>query len=103
MEMFVLMVALTLPFASPPDRTVLYGVGMTCVLGFAASCLAIPGFTNHQEINPSPFRSRTLLSTIDYAAIKVTNESGQSRLIREDEIFPLIYVSLISVSLAIHP
>lgn len=87
-EMFVLIPALTLPFASPPGRTVLHGVGMACVLGVSsASCLAIPGFTNHREINPSPFRSRALLSTIDYAAIKVRNESALSRLIREDERF----------------
>lgn len=58
-------------FLNPPDRTVLLAVGMTCVLGFSASCVALPGFSNHQEVNPSGFKSRALLSTTDYTAIKV--------------------------------
>lgn len=65
-------VAAMLFFLYPPGRTVLLAVGMTCVLGFSTSWVSLPGFGNHQEINPSVLRSRTLLS-IDYAAVKVSN------------------------------
>lgn len=60
-------------FFNPPDRTVLLVVGMACVLGFSTSYVALPGFSNHQEVHSFGFKSRTLLSTIDYAAIKVSN------------------------------
>lgn len=73
-------------FLNPPDRTVLLAVGVTCVLGFSTSCIALPGFSNHQDVNPSGFQSRTLLSTTDYAAIKVSNSFVLSGPLKEDKI-----------------
>ncbi|XP_056895986.1 lysosomal amino acid transporter 1 homolog isoform X2 [Takifugu flavidus] len=52
------------------NRTVLLAVGMICVIGSSTSWVVLPGFSNHQQINPSVLRSRTLLSTTDYAAVK---------------------------------
>uniref|UniRef100_H3CEZ5 Lysosomal amino acid transporter 1 homolog n=1 Tax=Tetraodon nigroviridis TaxID=99883 RepID=H3CEZ5_TETNG len=47
----------------------LLAVGATCVLGLGSSCVALPGFSAHPQVNPPGFRSRALLSTAD-ATIK---------------------------------
>ncbi|XP_071331487.1 lysosomal amino acid transporter 1 homolog [Trachinotus anak] len=52
------------------SRRVLHVVGVACVLGFTANLAHLPGFSTQQEIIPSGFRSRTLLSTSDASSIK---------------------------------
>lgn len=56
---------------SSPDRRILHVVGVACVLGVTASFAQLPGLSSQQEIIPSGFRSRALLSTTDSSAIRV--------------------------------
>ncbi|XP_063751889.1 lysosomal amino acid transporter 1 homolog isoform X2 [Eleginops maclovinus] len=51
-------------------RVVLRVVGVACVLGFTSSLVHLPGLGAQQEVIPSEFRSRALLSTSDLSAIK---------------------------------
>ncbi|XP_029292564.1 lysosomal amino acid transporter 1 homolog isoform X2 [Cottoperca gobio] len=52
------------------SRRVLHVVGVACVLGFTTSLVHLPGLGSLQEVLPSGFRSRALLSTSDLSAIK---------------------------------
>ncbi|KAM8754625.1 lysosomal amino acid transporter 1 homolog [Acanthopagrus schlegelii] len=52
------------------NRTVLHVVGVACVLGFTTSLINLPGLGAQQEIIPSGFRSRSLLSTSDASVIR---------------------------------
>lgn len=56
---------------SSPDSVVLHVVGVACVLGVTAGFTQLPGLSSQQEIIPSGFRSRALLSTTDGSAIRV--------------------------------
>lgn len=58
---------------SSPGRTVLHVVGVACVLGFTTSLINLPGLGAQQEIIPSGFRSRSLLSTSDASLIRVSH------------------------------
>lgn len=53
---------------------VLHVAGVACVLGFTSSLVHLPGSGAQQEVIPSEFRSRALLSTSDLSAIKVSHE-----------------------------
>lgn len=57
---------------SSPGRMVLYVVGVACVLGFTTSLAQLPGLGTQQEMIPSGFRSRALLSTSKGSSIKVS-------------------------------
>ncbi|XP_010790569.1 lysosomal amino acid transporter 1 homolog [Notothenia coriiceps] len=52
------------------SRMVLHVAGVACVLGFTSSLVHLPGSGAQQEVIPSEFRSRALLSTSDLSAIK---------------------------------
>ncbi|XP_038579219.1 lysosomal amino acid transporter 1 homolog isoform X2 [Micropterus salmoides] len=52
------------------SRMVLYVVGVACVLGFTTSLAQLPGLGTQQEMIPSGFRSRALLSTSKGSSIK---------------------------------
>ncbi|KAI9531161.1 hypothetical protein NQZ68_000656 [Dissostichus eleginoides] len=52
------------------SRMVLHVAGVACVLGFTSSLVHLPGSGTQQEVIPSEFRSRALLSTSDLSAIK---------------------------------
>nr|XP_046251776.1 lysosomal amino acid transporter 1 homolog isoform X2 [Scatophagus argus] len=52
------------------SRRVLHVVGVVCVLGFTTSLTHLPGFGTQQEISPSGFRSRALLSTSDINSVR---------------------------------
>ncbi|XP_042348436.1 lysosomal amino acid transporter 1 homolog [Plectropomus leopardus] len=52
------------------SRRVLLVVGVTCLLGFTTRLANLPGLGTQQEVIPSGFRSRTLLSTSDSNHIK---------------------------------
>ncbi|TDH10870.1 hypothetical protein EPR50_G00079720 [Perca flavescens] len=47
------------------SRRVLHVVGVACVLGVTTSLVHLPGLCTEQEVIPSAFRSRALLSTSD--------------------------------------
>ncbi|XP_059188278.1 lysosomal amino acid transporter 1 homolog [Centropristis striata] len=51
------------------SRRIVHVVGVACVLGFT-SLAHLPGLGAQQEVIPSEFRSRTLLSTSDFNSIK---------------------------------
>lgn len=55
-----------------PGRRVLYVMGVACVLGFTTSFAHFPAFSNQQEMIPSGYRSRALLSTSDVNAVRVS-------------------------------
>ncbi|XP_041656333.1 lysosomal amino acid transporter 1 homolog isoform X2 [Cheilinus undulatus] len=55
---------------SSSSSTIVNAVGVVCVLGFTTSLISLPGLVSQQEIIPSGFRSRTLLSTTDSDHIK---------------------------------
>ncbi|XP_049437904.1 lysosomal amino acid transporter 1 homolog isoform X1 [Epinephelus fuscoguttatus] len=52
------------------SRRVLLVVGVACVLGFTTSLTHLPGLDAQQEVTPSGFRSRALLSISDSNQIK---------------------------------
>ncbi|XP_040911849.1 lysosomal amino acid transporter 1 homolog isoform X2 [Toxotes jaculatrix] len=52
------------------NSRVLRVVGVACVLGFTVNLVHPPGFGTQQEMIPSGFRSRALLSTSDVSHIK---------------------------------
>ncbi|XP_070825679.1 lysosomal amino acid transporter 1 homolog [Chaetodon trifascialis] len=52
------------------SRRVLHVVGVACVLGFTTSLAHLPGLGTQQEIVPSGFRSRALLTTSDVSRIR---------------------------------
>ncbi|XP_044067632.1 lysosomal amino acid transporter 1 homolog isoform X2 [Siniperca chuatsi] len=52
------------------SRMVLHVLGVACVLGFTTSLARLPGLGTQQEIIPSGFRSRALLSISDVSPIK---------------------------------
>lgn len=54
-------------------RRLLHVVGVVCVLGFTTSFAQLPGFRNQQEIIPSGFRSRALLSTSGDIKVRLNN------------------------------
>ncbi|XP_026223625.1 lysosomal amino acid transporter 1 homolog [Anabas testudineus] len=56
------------------NRRVLYVVGVTCILGFTTSLTHLPGLGTQQEMVPSGFRSRGLLSTSDHIKEFTTKE-----------------------------
>uniref|UniRef100_UPI0037E8CAEA lysosomal amino acid transporter 1 homolog n=1 Tax=Semicossyphus pulcher TaxID=241346 RepID=UPI0037E8CAEA len=47
------------------SSTIINAVGVACILGFTTSLVNLPGFGSQQEMIPSGFRSRSLLSTSD--------------------------------------
>lgn len=52
------------------SSTAVHVVGAVCILGFTTSLINLPGLVSQQEIVPSGFRSRSLLSIIDNDQIK---------------------------------
>ncbi|XP_019126441.1 lysosomal amino acid transporter 1 homolog isoform X2 [Larimichthys crocea] len=52
------------------SRRVLHVLGVACVVGFTTSFAHLPGLGTQQEIIPSGFRSRALLSTSDVSTIR---------------------------------
>ncbi|KAG7226880.1 hypothetical protein INR49_022175 [Caranx melampygus] len=48
---------------SSPGRRVLHFVGVACILGFTANLAHLPELGNPEEMVPSEFRGRSLLST----------------------------------------
>lgn len=56
---------------SPTDRRVVHVVGMACILGMTTSLASVPGYGSQQEMMPSEFRSRALLSISESSAIRV--------------------------------
>lgn len=70
-----------------PDRRVLYVVGVTCILGFTTSLTHLPGLETQQEIIPSGFRSRGLLSTSDHIKVRPIHLFHLSHLKQVSESF----------------
>lgn len=58
--------------SSSPDRMVLHMVGLVCVLGVTTNLPQLHGLGAQQEVVPSGFRSRALLSTSDASPVKVS-------------------------------
>lgn len=56
---------------SPPGRRTLHVVGVVCILGFTTSLTHLHGLPTQQEMMPSGYRGRALLSTSD-SHIKVS-------------------------------
>ncbi|XP_067383940.1 lysosomal amino acid transporter 1 homolog isoform X2 [Channa argus] len=52
------------------SRSVLYVLGVTCILGLSANLIHLPGLGTQQEISLSGFRSRALLATSVDSSIK---------------------------------
>ncbi|KAM9856389.1 lysosomal amino acid transporter 1 homolog [Aulostomus maculatus] len=52
------------------NRRALHALGLVCVLGFTASFAHLPRLGTQQEVIPSGFRGRALLSTSDDGSIK---------------------------------
>lgn len=57
---------------SPTDRRVVHVVGVACILGMTTSLASVPGYGAQQEMMPSEFRSRALLSISESSAIRVS-------------------------------
>ncbi|XP_026188326.1 lysosomal amino acid transporter 1 homolog isoform X2 [Mastacembelus armatus] len=53
------------------SRRVVFVMGVTCTLGFTTSFAHLPGLGSQQEMIPSAFRSRTLLSTSEMNSVAV--------------------------------
>lgn len=62
-------------FVSSQGRRVLNTVGITCILGLSSTFMSLPILSNQEDIIPSGFRSRALLSTADATGIKVNYQN----------------------------
>lgn len=87
-------------FVSSQGRRVLNAVGIICILGLSSTFISLPILKNQQDIIPSGFRSRALLSTADATGIKVNYRNHKI----ECSIFFLCVTRLfLSVASGIYP
>lgn len=71
--MSVLVLKVNPGVVSSPDGTVLLNVvGVACILGFTTTLVHLPGLGAQQEMIPSGFRGRALLSASDITTVKVS-------------------------------